>query len=69
MLVAHGVDAERLRQLVEEHAFTVNEEEMHITTSIGVAAFTEEDMAPITIVRRAVAALAQAKKAGKNSVR
>ncbi len=61
--------AERLRQLVEEHAFTVNEEEMHITTSIGVAAFTEEDMAPITIVRRAVAALAQAKKAGKNSVR
>ena len=60
--------AERLRQLVAAQVFTINDQEMHITASFGVTAFTEDDIAPVGIIRRSVAALAQAKKTGKNSV-
>ena len=60
--------AERLRGLVEAHEFTVNEQATSVTASIGVTAFVEDDMAPISLVRRTVAALAEAKKSGKNTV-
>ena len=59
--------AERVRGLIEAHTFTANDHEMQVTVSVGVAAF-EDDAAPIGLARRAVAALAEAKGKGKNSV-
>ena len=36
--------------------------------SIGVTAFDDDDVAPLSLIRRAVAALAEAKTNGKNRV-
>ena len=60
--------AERVRKLVESHNFAVEGKEIRITISIGVAAFDESDQAPLNLVRRAAAALANAKSNGKNRV-
>ncbi|MFH1732762.1 MAG: GAF domain-containing protein [Planctomycetota bacterium] len=64
-----GGFAERLRGLIEAHAFTVNGQEIRATVSIGVTAFEDDDAAPVSLIRRAVAALAEAKTNGKNRVR
>ena len=60
--------AERLRALIEAHEFTNDEQTIHVTVSIGVTAFCEEDSAPATVVGRAIRALADAKRNGKNAV-
>ncbi len=60
--------AERLRKLVENHNFALEGKEMRITVSAGVAAFSPEDHAPLAMIRRAAAALTDAKGAGKNRV-
>jgi len=61
--------AERLRGLIEARAFTVDDQEIRATVSIGVTAFGDDDVAPVSLIRRAVAALAEAKTNGKNRVR
>ncbi|MFO7900386.1 MAG: GAF domain-containing protein [Planctomycetota bacterium] len=61
--------AERIRRLVEQNEFTVDDVCIQTTVSVGVAPFVEEDVAPIRLIRRAAAALADAKADGKNQVR
>ncbi|MFW6158911.1 MAG: GAF domain-containing protein [Planctomycetota bacterium] len=61
--------AERIRRLVEQNEFTVDDVCIRTTVSVGVAPFVEEDAAPIRLIRRAAAALADAKAEGKNQVR
>ena len=60
---------ERLRKLIQEREFHVGEEQIRTTVSIGVTAFCDEDLAPMSIIRRSAAALAKAKNSGKNKVR
>jgi len=60
--------AERLRRLIEERDFVVEDETIRATISVGITAFTEEDRSPMPLVRRSAAALAKAKSAGKNTV-
>lgn len=59
---------ERVRGLVEGHSFSVGDQVLTATVSIGVTAVEDEDLAPVSLLRRATAALAQAKDAGKNKV-
>jgi diguanylate cyclase (GGDEF)-like protein/PAS domain S-box-containing protein len=61
--------AERVRGLIAEHQFAVGERAVRATVSIGLAWFTEEDLAPAALIRRAAAALQTAKQDGKNTVR
>ncbi len=60
--------AERLRGLVEKQEFMVNGTPIQVTVSIGVTPFRDDDIAPVGLVRRAAAALSEAKLSGKNSV-
>lgn len=67
---ANGSDlvAERLRRLVENHAFPVISSP-RITTSIGVTEFAREDGGMDDIIGRVEEALAAAKQDGRNRVR
>lgn len=61
--------AERLRRLVEQHAFEVDGETARITLSVGVASLLPEQMATgDDLVRAADDALLRAKAAGRNCV-
>lgn len=64
--------AERLRQTMEEAEFVGEGENqglvLHITVSLGVAAFPEDAQEPNDLVERADEALYQAKKSGRNRV-
>jgi diguanylate cyclase (GGDEF)-like protein len=61
--------AERLRTLVESHAFEAAGERAHITLSIGVASFFPEQVGTgDELVRAADDALLRAKAAGRNCV-
>jgi len=62
-----AVKAERLRAIVEEHAFTLAGRPLHITASIGVALHDGHPDYEHT-VRRADAALYEAKRRGRNRV-
>ena len=59
---------DRLRALIQKHEFTVDEQPIKTTVSIGVTGFRDQDIAPVNLVRRAAAALSKAKGAGKNTV-
>ena len=60
--------AERLRGLIEERDFIVEDNKIRATISVGITSFLEEDRSPMPLVRRSAAALAEAKSAGKNTV-
>ena len=59
--------AERLRDKIEQHAFSTEKGILNITTSIGVACLdTNHTESPVEIIRRADNALYNAKHEGKN---
>ncbi|MDD3842692.1 MAG: GGDEF domain-containing protein, partial [Candidatus Izemoplasmatales bacterium] len=61
--------AEQIRMLVSEHPFTINELELHIQISIGIANGIGDDrMNPHQYIDKADEAMYQSKKAGKNKV-
>jgi diguanylate cyclase (GGDEF)-like protein len=61
--------SERLRGLVEKHAFEFDQKSFRVTISLGVAATTGEDgMTATELVRRADEKLYEAKNAGRNRV-
>lgn len=69
------VAAERIRQRIEDYAFTVTRqfgnslpEKHQVTISIGVASFPEDSRDPIELVEMADAALYRAKQTGRNRV-
>lgn len=60
--------AERIRQCVEEEAFSAGDREIAITVSIGIAVFPEQGDDPESVIKNADAALYEAKKGGRNKV-
>ncbi len=63
---AQGV-AERLRRVIDEHAFS-GVGDGHITVSLGVATFSTSDNIVTDLLARADAALYKAKEGGRNQV-
>jgi len=59
---------ERVRKLIGDHQFVIDDQLVRVTASIGVTSFLDEDLAPMAIIRRAAAALTKAKCGGKNRV-
>jgi diguanylate cyclase (GGDEF)-like protein len=65
-----GQMAERLRQVVEKHAFHYEREMFHVTVSVGIASTQgEEPLTAEELLRRADAKLYEAKSAGRNCVK
>jgi len=60
--------AERLRRAVASSSLLFEEKTLYITTSIGAAPLTREDINPNTALERADAALYRAKAGGRNLV-
>ncbi|HSO28254.1 MAG TPA: sensor domain-containing diguanylate cyclase [Anaerolineales bacterium] len=67
LFTAAGV-AERLRKLIQDNRFRVDDKLMRITVSIGVTRITHESKELGTFIKRADAALYKAKEAGRNRV-
>jgi diguanylate cyclase (GGDEF)-like protein/PAS domain S-box-containing protein len=59
--------ADKLRALVEQSAFAENDEQIHVTVSIGATLVLDEDT-PDTIVQRADALMYRSKQNGSNCV-
>lgn len=60
--------AERLRKLVENYAFTYDEQRLPVTASIGVADFREGVATGTDLFKRADQAVYQSKEGGRNQV-
>jgi diguanylate cyclase (GGDEF)-like protein len=61
--------AERIRQLIEQHAFRFDDKVFHLTISMGVAECPLDGTAtPRELMRRADEKLYEAKRAGRNRV-
>ncbi len=63
--------AEKLRNIIEEHTFTENDTEYHVTASFGVSAgrpTAEDNFSKGDFIGRADSALYSAKEAGRNQV-
>ncbi len=58
--------AERLRQAVEDTPLQLHDEEVHVTTSVGIAVFPTDGEDPDTLINRADEALYVAKSEGRN---
>lgn len=58
----------RVRQLLQqlETAYAIDDTEIHITASVGVAVFPQDDASPDTLLRHADQAMCQAKQTGRN---
>ncbi len=63
-----GVLAERIRALVEQHAFMSGEQRLPVSVSVGVAAYDAKLEDPLALVEAADSALYAAKEAGRNRV-
>src|SRR5690606_37877052 len=61
--------AERVRHLVEEHAFGYEGRSLPVTISVGVAASDPHTATGAELFKRADGALYEAKRAGRNRVR
>lgn len=66
-LADSGLIAERIRVSIEAHVFRCDETELHVTTSIGVAAYDGTSEA-VVLIEAADTALYAAKGAGRNRV-
>jgi two-component system cell cycle response regulator len=60
--------SENLRQAMESHPLTWNNEQVKITASFGVAVVNPTDQDPLAAIARADAALYRAKERGRNDV-
>src|SRR5262249_24409159 len=61
--------SERIRSMVENHTFVFEEQEYHITISLGVASTSgAEVLTPTELIRQADERLYQAKRAGRNRI-
>lgn len=60
--------AERVRERVERHPFAVGTDVLHITVSIGAAAWSRDDPTPERLVEAADRNLYEAKRTGRNRV-
>lgn len=60
--------AERIRQAVENHEFTVNPHRIKLTVSLGVASSFAEEETKDDLIRKADHALYEAKRRGRNRV-
>jgi diguanylate cyclase (GGDEF)-like protein len=60
--------AEALRKMIEEHDFRFEDQHLHITVSVGVAAFDPDMVRPTDLVAAADEKLYEAKRAGRNRV-
>lgn len=60
--------AERIREAVESHSFSWQDQELRITVSIGVAAVTPDDNTISSLISRVDMALYRAKAEGRNRV-
>ncbi|KUP05248.1 diguanylate cyclase [Bacillus coahuilensis p1.1.43] len=60
---------EKIRKAVEEHPFTLtDDEEIRITISVGIACYNETTLEPSHLIEEADKALYQAKRTGRNRV-
>lgn len=68
----HAIDAfkfgEMVRQLVDEHAFVFDGQELPVTISVGVGSLTDGVTTPAQLVKAADDALYRAKEDGRNIV-
>jgi two-component system cell cycle response regulator len=62
------IAAERVRRAVESPGFAVDDMEISVTVSVGVAALRRSDRGPEPLIARADAALYRAKHTGRNRV-
>ena len=60
--------AERLRQAIEDTFIEHDNVTINFTVSVGVAAFDNENITPITLISYADRALYRAKESGRNRV-
>ncbi len=60
--------AERIRKKIDTHPFTYEEKILHVTVSLGVASFQQEQHEATDIYKAADKALYESKHAGKNRV-
>lgn len=60
--------ADKLRKLVEDHAFSFEGKEINVTISLGVADMAQDMTEPVQFIKVADAHLYKAKKAGRNRV-
>ena len=58
---------EKIRQMIERHAYVIGNESINLTMSFGIAEFDGDD-SPESIYQRAGESLYQAKKAGRNRI-
>jgi len=59
--------AEKLRALIEQSAFSKNDEQIHVTVSIG-ASLMHDDDTPGTLIQRTDTLMYNSKKNGRNGV-
>jgi diguanylate cyclase (GGDEF)-like protein len=68
-LEAASTLSERLRKMIENHAFEFEDKSFHLTISLGVATTTgDAGLTPPDLLRQADEKLYQAKRAGRNRV-
>lgn len=60
--------AERVRSLVESHVFHIEDQEVRVTVSVGVAVMNEGMRDPIHLFHRADEQLYEAKHSGRNTI-
>ena len=60
--------AERLRKLVEKHAFVYEEQKLPVTASIGVADYRQGVNTGTDLFKRADSAVYKSKEGGRNQV-
>ena len=60
--------AEKLRRLVEDHAFAFEGKDIKVTVSVGVADMTGDMTEPLQFIKAADSQLYKAKKGGRNRV-
>ena len=60
--------AENLRRRIEEEEIILRRQKTHVTASIGIAGLSKQAITEDDLIRKADAALYQAKKKGRNRI-
>ena len=67
-LVSTNLVAERIRKIIEDHAFSIEGKHIHVTISVGLAGTDNADITLDELFQRANSALYSAKQAGRNCI-